>query len=466
MIKYEKEFSFYIVNQIFELFSRLCGEESIIPQYRMICNFESNVGINQYVFENYQYKDCTPGIKVRTDYDNYTENGFDKTTEDFLFDMEYKHEIVIYNNFNNCNFTIIFDIMHIPYETFFFNHFIFAYFRVKKIVMQKLLKSPDEYMNETNFVDYRNRSIFSGLLCGYEIESIISQAVTDYFYFCYGIDINLIASLSCEVYEGISNKCGVYIPRKYVGRGKRSGGLTIKLNEKVDFCSHEVRRIRKYMEIATEQLNMVLDINRKIVGYTSKPPNKYEGKLVINGKLNWRFSIRNYEVVFCTGVYRIINKNNIEKPKINLHNIPFTLTNRQKETVSKIMCKTQEQNHGTTIVFGNSRQIKEETKRLTFYNRCIQISPINLIKNMDIILNITSIDGAILVDFNGNCYAIGAIFDGDMEIKGNIERGARYNSTVNYIERQKRKGRELLAIIFSEDRKIDVYPESWTPVEI
>ena len=188
--------------------------------------------------------------------------------------------------------------------------------------------------------------------------------------------------------------------------------------------------------------------------------------MVINGKLNWKFSIGNYEVVFHTGVYRIINKNNIEKPKINLHNIPFILTNRQKETISKITCKTQEQSHGTTIVFGNSRQIKEETKRLTFYNRCIQISPINLIRNIDIILNITSIDGAILVDFNGNCYAIGAIFDGDMEIKGNIERGARYNSTVNYIERQKRKGHEFLAIIFSEDRKIDIYPESWTPVEI
>lgn len=76
---------------------------------------------------------------------------------------------------------------------------------------------------------------------------------------------------------------------------------------------------------------------------------------------------------------------------------------------------------------------------------------------MDIVLNLTSIDGAVLVDFDGNCYAIGFILDGDMAIKGNIGRGARYNSAVNYIERQKKKGNDFFAVIFSEDKTIDIY---------
>lgn len=56
------------------------------------------------------------------------------------------------------------------------------------------------------------------------------------------------------------------------------------------------------MEIATEQLNMVLDINKDIIGYTNLSPNKYEGKLIINGKMTWKFNVGNLELVYASGV--------------------------------------------------------------------------------------------------------------------------------------------------------------------
>ncbi len=461
MVEYEKEFSTYIVKQIYKLLIRLCNDSSNMPQYNIICNFESSIGIKKYIFKNFQFNNWEKGfltLKKRDPFIVFTEEEILSSS----INVKSKYELAIRNYFENCVFSIFFDTLHKPYESLFFNYIICAYFKTKKTTMQELLKSPDEYKDITNFLSFHNRSIFSGLNCHHEAEFMISRAATEYLYNCYGMDINLITTLSCEAYEGNNNMCSVYIPRIYSGRGKRSNGLTIKLKEKINFNFNEIRRIRKYMEIATEKLNMVLDIDKKIVGYTYDSSNKYEGELVIDGKLNWKFSIGNLELVYSTGVYRINNKNKKEDAKIDLNSILFALPKRQKDSISKIIYKAQEQAHGTTIVFGEKNQIMDETKRLASYNRCIQVSPINLIKKMNTILNITAIDGAILVDFNGKCYAMGAIFDGDMTIKGNMERGARYNSTVNYIERQKEKGRVFLAVIISEDRTVDIYPNTET----
>ena len=115
--------------------------------------------------------------------------------------------------------------------------------------------------------------------------------------------------------------------------------------------------------------------------------------------------------------------------------------------------------HGTTLIFGNFKDIKNEAIRLSNYGRGMLISPVDLIEQREVITNITAIDGAIMLDYECRCYAIGVILDGDMVIKGKPERGARYNSVTNYVERQKKAGRNFLAVVISEDRTIDLYPD-------
>lgn len=457
MIKYEKELSAYIVNQLYDLFNKLCKDDYIIPKYRIICIFinGNTTERNQYEFENFQYINCTEVENLSRDNDD------DMKGKSILDDFEQKYEYEFYNCIDEYSLGVMFETQHIPYETNFFNYILSTYFKTKKTAIENLLKTSEEYKKSSIFVDFLNRSIFRALNCGYETESIISQAVTGFFYYCYGIDINLITTLSCETYEGIDNVCGIYIPRKYVGRGKRSNELTIKLNKKLDFNFHEIRRIRKYMEISKGELNIVLDSNKRVIGYTNKKAKKYEGEIEIDGKLNWTFYLGHLRLIYNAGVYRIISNMEVEL-RIDFDYIPFALPKRQTERIFNIICESKKQTHGTTIVFGETEQIKKETMRLAYYNRCIQISPINLVKNMGILLNLTSIDGAVLVDFNGQCYAIGVIFDGDMATKGNMERGARYNSTVNYIERQKQKGYDFLAVVVSEDKTIDIYPYSRT----
>ena len=115
------------------------------------------------------------------------------------------------------------------------------------------------------------------------------------------------------------------------------------------------------------------------------------------------------------------------------------------------------QKHGTLIVIGNTDVIKSETNRLCDFNRGIKIHKFDLFKNLDIVNNIASIDGAIMMDTNCCCYGIGVILDGEAIIQGNSERGARYNSAINYIENRKKHGQDLVAVIISEDKTLDIY---------
>ena len=121
------------------------------------------------------------------------------------------------------------------------------------------------------------------------------------------------------------------------------------------------------------------------------------------------------------------------------------------------------QKHGTTIVF--SIFAKEEAERLN--RTSFRIAEIPLNSNRGIIKQITAIDGAVMCDFDGICYAIGVILDG-MAVgiqekkarKGNaysqepedISRGARYNSAIRY----KNANPCSIICIVSEDGDVNI----------
>ncbi len=63
------------------------------------------------------------------------------------------------------------------------------------------------------------------------------------------------------------------------------------------------------------------------------------------------------------------------------------------------------------------------------------------------IKHITSIDGAVLFDTNGNCHAIGVILDGKASETEDISNGARHNSAKRY----KNINTSCVIIIVSED---------------
>ena len=68
-----------------------------------------------------------------------------------------------------------------------------------------------------------------------------------------------------------------------------------------------------------------------------------------------------------------------------------------------------------------------------------------------------SIDGGVLVDENGVCFANGVILDGIVGYRGNSARGSRYNSAITYQEFFEFK-KPTMVIVISEDGMVDVIP--------
>lgn len=111
-------------------------------------------------------------------------------------------------------------------------------------------------------------------------------------------------------------------------------------------------------------------------------------------------------------------------------------------------CAKQE--HGALLVISNKAM--HECERLSR-----QSTPIKPIRADDaLIYSLASIDGAVLLDLEGQCWAIGVILDGLACEEGNPSRGARYNSAIRYVST---RPKECLAFIVSEDGGIDMIPK-------
>ncbi|WP_197070404.1 DNA integrity scanning protein DisA nucleotide-binding domain protein [Hymenobacter sp. DG25B] len=104
---------------------------------------------------------------------------------------------------------------------------------------------------------------------------------------------------------------------------------------------------------------------------------------------------------------------------------------------------------GTILLI--SEGATHEAARLS--NQCYRITPCRI--NPSVMRLITNIDGAVLIDPAGTCFAIGAILDGLATAKGDSSRGSRFNSALRYVESSRYP---CLAIVVSEDGWIDLLP--------
>lgn len=123
----------------------------------------------------------------------------------------------------------------------------------------------------------------------------------------------------------------------------------------------------------------------------------------------------------------------------------------------------KEQRHGTSVIFMEREEAEREVKRLCAMNRAIPVeSKLKYNKTEEgengwhkaAFLGISNMDGALILDFDGNCKAISCIVDGKAVIPGRVERGARLNSIANYVG-SKEKG-ICIGIVISEDGMVDI----------
>ena len=125
-------------------------------------------------------------------------------------------------------------------------------------------------------------------------------------------------------------------------------------------------------------------------------------------------------------------------------------------STAKILVKAVEaaveQRHGTMLVI--TPEAERETKRLAAQSTTIE----PVIVSKDLISHLSHIDGAILISPEGIVYSFGVILDGKATENGNPARGSRYNSAIRYVDGEKSRNINCLALIVSEDGYVDLYP--------
>jgi hypothetical protein len=105
--------------------------------------------------------------------------------------------------------------------------------------------------------------------------------------------------------------------------------------------------------------------------------------------------------------------------------------------------------HGSMLVV--LEDAEAEAERLK--DQGTPIEPVPMTR--ELLHRVSGIDGSILLDPRGRCFAIGVILDGTATEDCSPARGSRYNSALRYV-RQALTAR--MAIIVSEDKTVDLVP--------
>lgn len=290
-------------------------------------------------------------------------------------------------------------------------------------------------------------------------EMMISSGVSEFFYGFYRIDINFILTLSAMTYEGDAIDCTIYVPRFDSAAGKRTArkGLDIVFSDSVPFSIENLRQIRKLVELSDKHFAIVINEAGRIRGLTFDEPYQTECKIRMWDNLAFTITYEGTgKISYYNAHYHIhTDRSRNFSAKKYLGEFSGSLTEEKLNMLERVIEAAARQRHGTIMIIGNPEMIEAESERLCNAKVATGINTVNLYEKSELISYITSIDGAVLMDTDCRCRCIGAILDGDAVTRGSPARGARYNSTVNYINRRAQLDEYFVGIVVSEDGTVD-----------
>jgi hypothetical protein len=259
---------------------------------------------------------------------------------------------------------------------------------------------------------------------------------------------NTISSLKYEGAEGFGKM--VIAPKNHP-----NVKMTMELEKPIHI--KDFRKVRKFLELADHN-QLILSDSVLIYGLCQlKGKYNYheESLFIVHFTKHFHWEVTHHENVMISVAFRMPDlyneKINREKFFSSLKRLFSGIDKTRLNTLWDITLEATKQKHGTILAI--SSKADEEAVRLN--SQCFKIKPIRI--NKDIIHQITSIDGAVLVDIDCTCHAIGVILDGIATSNGDSSRGARYNSAVRYYEYMEHKAQTVLVVI-SEDGIIDLIP--------
>ena len=225
----------------------------------------------------------------------------------------------------------------------------------------------------------------------------------------------------------------------------------LALLQPIALDSHKL--VRKVVEISDKQLGCICQGREGIVGFGSIQDfgDTPIFRAVFTGHYRWALYVNDTLLMNCA-----FGVPSVPQPRLtfetffsNIRRVLPRLTLEQGEALWEAVSAAMEQRHGTMLVVSDAAS--SEAQRLR--SQAIAIEPIKL--SSALVARISGIDGAILVDRDCNCHAIGVILDGIATNTGDPSRGARYNSALRYIESFRVPA---VCLVVSEDGYVNMVP--------
>lgn len=223
----------------------------------------------------------------------------------------------------------------------------------------------------------------------------------------------------------------------------------LRLNEPVPLRNS--RWVRKFLQMAGGANALVAD-HEKVFGLgsisdVSAPP--YEIDIV--GQSQWDLK-RGTKLLMRVrnGAARLAQEPvPADRFEENVRRIFAGISEAALERMRNVMKLLLQLGRGSMIVFAVDAE--SEARRLERQGTRIQPTAIS----HELLARASAIDGSIIADPEGVCYAIGVILDGGASNACTAERGSRYNSAVRYVGGA---GSGRMAFVVSDDGMFDLVP--------
>lgn len=291
-------------------------------------------------------------------------------------------------------------------------------------------------------------------------------------------DVELLIQVSAQEYEKRFNKSTLRFMDKSSFDAGHELTITFASDQKLLFDAKNLRTVKKYMELAGKDKCLIIS--------RDETDNAYEFSMIgvdeirditdesvyieITSKLSWsvyRMTNKDREILlqYKEGIFHIPFLKPKDELDVQLQKLNDYLMPKDAEAVSEVIktCYTKA-SHGTGLIFIGEKEdsksgsyLEEEINRFTGVYRARKIEP-KPMKEIES-AGVTEIDGAVFLDLQGRCHAVGVIVDGIAQKCGNPGRGARFNSLYTYgasLADKKDKIYSVVAII-SEDEMVDVF---------
>lgn len=258
-------------------------------------------------------------------------------------------------------------------------------------------------------------------------------------------EINEIASLR---YEGRDPTGSIVVARV------DHPAITRELVLKHPVPLEEAVWARKVLELSTRTSRLLTDSLRihALGGVSADYDATREDLFVVDFEGHQRWELRHGQTTLMHVVYGVP-----ALPEEPLDDVVFRrallsafggLPETSLDRIWAVVRRALGQTHGALVVIADNA----EAEGMRLANQGVAMEPAYL--RDETVEQVTSIDGAVLLDTTGRCHAVGVILDGRARSEvGSPARGARYNSAVRYVDAT---AGSALAVVVSEDGRVDL----------